>query len=216
MNALKLKVLHLLASQMRAPGAGISGWVAMKFMASANPPSIIHGIQRLDIEKDDVIVELGAGHGVGMRHVFEKQPKRYVGVEISESFRDKLHLVKQELEENNGDTCTTTIDIYGNDAKDMDFLENDTVDKMFSMNVVYFLDPLDVYLTEIRRVLKPNGTVVFGCKFGAVKDAPFPFVNTREEDIIKAMEDTNFDVSSTKIELEAPMYSYTEIKGVKK
>jgi SAM-dependent methyltransferase len=209
-----LKVLNLLAPQMRAPGAGIGGWVAMKIMETGNPPSIIAGIDRLDIQKDDVVVELGAGHGVGMRQVFQKQPKRYIGVEISESFRDKLHLVKQQLEE--GDTCTTLIDIYGNDAKDMSFLENGAVDKMFAMNVVYFLDPLSVYLTEIHRVLKPNATVVFGCKFGAVKDAPPPFVNTREEDIIKAMDDTGFDVSFTKVELEKPMYSFTEIKGVKK
>lgn len=222
MNSVVLKVLHLLAPQMRAPSAGISGWLAMKLMESGNPPSITKGIHRLDIQKEDVIVELGAGHGVGMRQVFQKQPRRYIGVEISTSFRDKLHLVKQELEEANGDTsCSSTnantiIDIYGNDAKDMGFLENDTVDKMFAMNVVYFLDPLSVYLAEMHRVLKPNGSVTFGCKFDSVKDAPYPFVNTRKEDIIKAMEDTNFDVSSTKIELGTQMYSYTEIKGVKK
>lgn len=74
------------------------------------------------------------------------------------------------------------------------------------------------YLKAIYRVLKPQGSVVFGCKFDAgIKGASHPFVNTDENDIVTAsMEETNFDVLSTKVELDTPTYSYTEIKGIKK
>lgn len=204
------KVLHLIAPQMRAPQSGtISGWVAMKLMERGNPPSVREGIQRLDIQEGEVFVEIGAGHGVGMREAFSRKPKRIVAVEISDAFFEKLHAVKQEL--GNDDS----IEIYEKDAKNMDYLENNSVDKMFAMNVVYFLDPLDVYLTEIHRVLKPQGTLVFGCKFGAVKDASPPFVNIDKDFIENAMTDCGFDVSSTKVELEERVYSYTEIKGIK-
>lgn len=209
-NALKLKVLHLLAPQMRAPGPGVGGWIAKKLMETGNPPSIIEGISRLDIQPSDVFVELGAGHGVGMRHAFMRKPKRLVAVEISETFRQELETVKQELDHDG------VIEIYGEDAIQMPFLENNSVDKMFAMNVIYFLDPLDSYLKEMHRVLKPNASVIFGCKFGSVKGASHPFVNTRKDPIIQAMKKNDFHVSSTKVELGLPIYNYTEIKGVKK
>lgn len=145
-----------------------------------------------------------------MREAFTKRPKRIVAVELSEPFRAKLNAVKQEL--GNDDS----IEIYGEDAKNMDYLESESVDKMFAMNVVYFLDPLDVYLKEIHRVLKPNGTLVFGGKFDYVKDASTPFVNTDQNLIENSMKDYGFDVSSTEVELGKPMYSYTEIKGIKR
>jgi hypothetical protein len=76
MQTLLLKVLSLIDPQMRAPQSGsIGGWLAMKIMLF-NEPSEIEGIQRLDIQKDDVFVELGAGHGVGIRQAFTKRPKR--------------------------------------------------------------------------------------------------------------------------------------------
>ena len=221
------KILHLIAPQMRAPGPGLGGWVAQKLMEQSNPPSIRAGIQRLDIQRHtDVLVELGAGHGVGLRCAYHQySPKRLVAVEISPAFFKKLEAVKIELEtseassgvENSG-SPVCSIEIYSDDAKSMPFLEDNSVDKMFAMNVVYFLDPLPEYLREIHRVLKPNsGVIVFGCKFGSVRDAPPPFVNVRSEPIVQAMQEAGFDVSCTKVEVEgSPLYHYTEIKGVKK
>ena len=204
-----IKVLQLIAPQMRAPGPGIGGWLAQKLMEKGNPPSIQAGIQRLDLQQSDVFVELGGGHGVGLREASKSCPQRIVVVEISPAFRDKLETVKAELEN------SSAVEIYGEDAKSMPFLKDNSVDKMFAMNVVYFLDPLDVYLKEIHRVLKPNGQIVFGCKFGAVKEARFPFVNTEPEPIVDHMQKAGFEVSSQKVELETPMYSYVEVKGVK-
>ena len=220
------KVLQLLAPQMRAPGPGLGGWLAQRIMEQGNPPSIIAGIQRLGIQRhQDIVVELGAGHGVGMRHAYlHHTPKRLVAVEISPEFGQKLETVKAELllqqegvTNNNSDNPVGTIEIYSDDAKSMPFLEDNVVDKMFAMNVVYFLDPLPDYLREIHRVLKPgSGTVVFGCKFPSVRDAPPPFVNVRPEPIVQAMQAAGFDVSCQEVDVEgSPIYSYTEIKGVK-
>lgn len=218
------KVLQLIAPQMRAPGPGLGGWLAQKIMEQGNPPSIIAGIHRLGIERHhDVVVELGAGHGVGMRQMYlHHTPKRLVAVEISPAFCQKLETVKAELlqatSNNSSNDRVGTIEIYSDDAKSMPFLEDDTVDKMFAMNVVYFLDPLSDYLREIHRVLKPgSGTVVFGCKFPSVRDAPPPFVNVRPEPIVQALQAAGFDVSCQEVDVEGSfIYSYTEIKGVKK
>jgi SAM-dependent methyltransferase len=218
------RVLQLIAPQMRAPGPGLGGWLAQKLMEQGNPPSIVAGIQRLGIERHhDVVVELGAGHGVGLRQAYlHHTPKRLVAVEISPAFYQKLETVKAELlqkqQAGKNSDHVGTIEIYSQDAKSMPFLEDNEVDKMFAMNVVYFLDPLPDYLREIHRVLKPgSGTVVFGCKFRSVRDAPPPFVNVRPEPIVQAMEAAGFEVSSQEVEVEgSSVYSYIEIKGIKK
>lgn len=84
------------------------------------------------------------------------------------------------------------------------------------MSSTCFLDPLDVYVKEIHRVLKPQGMVMFGCKFGAIENAPESFVNKEEAKIVATMEECGFKVTSTTVELEKPKYSYSELKGVKK
>jgi ubiquinone/menaquinone biosynthesis C-methylase UbiE len=219
MQSVMFQLVSMIAPQMRAPGPGVTGFVAEKLMEWGNPPSIRKGIERLNIQKSDsVIVELGSGHGIGIREIcsitrstHHGHPRpRVVAVEISDRFRAKLQQLQVEL----GDCA---FELYDADAKNMPFLADNSVDKMFAMNVVYFLDPLAEYLKEIHRVLKPNGagTVVFGCKFGAVKGAAPPFVNTDPGPIIDAMTAAGFVVSSETIELESPRYNYVEIKGTK-
>merc|ERR1712176_1692052 len=92
----------------------------------------------------------------------------------------------------------TIIEVSGDDAKDMkDFLDNSSVSKIFAMNVVYFLDPLAEYLTELHRVLKKDGVLFFGCKFHVVPKDTKEFVNIDENKIIEAMKKAGFEVSST-------------------
>jgi ubiquinone/menaquinone biosynthesis C-methylase UbiE len=223
MQSIMLKLVNMIAPQMRAPEPGLGGFLAEKFMEFGNPPSIRKGVERLAIQESDrVIVELGSGHGVGIREICAAVARnhrptddpagqhhhRVVAVEISDRFRSKLKQLQVELGEG-------SFELFDADAKNMPFLADNSVDKIFAMNVVYFLDPLDEYLKEIYRVLKPNGTIVFGCKFAAVRGAAPPFVNTEPAPILDAMRAKGFVVSSEMIELGSPIHSYVEIKGIK-
>lgn len=205
---------------MRAPEGGtLAGWFAMKIMEKGNPPSIRHGMAQLQLQPSDTLVELGPGHGYGLRVAYEIGVGKYIGIEISPSFRQQLEEVKKELQQQRQECAAdaaSTISIHGDDAKDMsEFLDDASVDKMFGMNVVYFLDPLEEYLHEFHRVLVPGGTLVFGCKFQSVKDAQHPFVNTVEEPIVARMKHAGFEVTSTKVDLGDPAINYVAIKGVK-
>lgn len=86
------------------------------------------------------------------------------------------------------------------------------------MNVVYFLNPLPDYLKELHRVIKPDGFVVFGCKFGSLPQDSSVFVNVNEEDITTMMENAGFEVTAEFIEIskDEPSKNYMEIKGTKK
>jgi len=124
-------------------------------------------------------------------------------VEISDSFRGELtRVVNEEILLSSDDAATNTkIEIHGEDCRSMPYLADNSVDKIFAMNVVYFLDPLPEYLKEIYRVLKPGGVVVWGCKFFATpKDSPV-FVNVEEDKVTQMMQDAGFVVSSEMIDV---------------
>merc|ERR1719437_374873 len=92
-------------------------------------------------------------------------------------------------------TTTTTIEVHGEDCRSMPYLGDDSVDKIFAMNVVYFLDPLPAYLGEIHRVLKPGtGEIVWGCKFDKVPQDNEVFVNVPEDKIVAMMQEAGFEV----------------------
>ena len=162
----------------------------------------------------DVLVELGSGHGHSLKTIATSQtiPKRIVCVEISPLFRKKLDEIKIELPEE----LRTKIEIRGDDAKDMKcFLEDSSVSKVFAMNVVYFLDPLADYLTELHRVLKKDGILFWGCKFHAVPKDTEEFVNIDEQVVVEAMKKAGFEVSSTFVDLGEGRLNYTALIGRK-
>ncbi len=127
-------------------------------------------------------------------------------MEISDFFRREISQLQ----------LATKIEIYGDDAKNMkDFLENDSVDKMMAVNVIYFLDPLPVYISEFHRVLKPGGTALFACKYTATLGHPDIFKNQHIPSIVKIFEAHGFRVKTEKIVLGDPITDYTAIEVTK-
>ncbi|CAB9517360.1 Methyltransferase domain [Seminavis robusta] len=218
-QALFKKVLiSALAPSMRSP-SGFTGYFARKVMRKSNPVSTQVGIQRLDLQPSDVFVELGGGEGAGIKAVFDqpdKVPSMIHLVEISEDFRAELtRVIKEDLPQTDG--IGNKIEIHGEDCKQMPYLQDNSVSKMFGMNVVYFLDPLPEYLNEIHRVLKPGGVVVFGCKFKNLPKDDNVFINVEEQPITRSMEAAGFQVGTAFVEVSAdnPVWNYLEVKGVK-
>jgi len=203
---LKKFVIAAVAPSMRSP-SGITGWFARRMMRSANPESTRFAIRnRLNLQTSDVFVELGAGEGAGIKAIMgqdssggsSKIPSTIHLVEISDAMRTELsRVVGEELPESHG----SRIEIHADDCITMPYLADDSVDKMFAMNVVYFLDPLPDYLKEIRRVLKPGGEIVWGCKFDKVPKDSEVFVNVEEAKVVAMMEDAGFQVSSERIDV---------------
>ena len=210
-------VLSRISPHMRSPHGGVGGWLAMTIMGRFNPPSIREAIRRLDLQPNDTFVELGAGHGAGLREIAESKdgpPHRIVCVEISKHFRKEL----QEAIEQLPSDISSKVEIHGEDCRKMPYLDDSSVDKIFGMNVVYFLDPLPEYLGELNRVLKPGGKLVWGCKFGNLPRDNTDFANVSKSAIVDAMEKAQFDVSTTKIAVDGgdPKKDYIEIQGEKR
>lgn len=192
----------------------------MTIMSTGNHPSIRMGIQRFGLRATDTFVELGAAHGAGLQEIARlptsQIPKRIVCVEISNDLQKLLHKTVQGLPKK------LPVEIHTEDCIRMPYLDDNSVDKIFAMNVVYFLDPLSEYLNEIGRVLKSNGEVVFGCKFARLPTGTKEFVNIEQDAIVAAMEKAGLEVTTEKVvvdpdpDKESLNLNYIEIKGKKK
>ena len=82
--------------------------------------------------------------------------------------------------------------MHENDSKNSDFIPDNSVDVIFGFNVIYFLDPLEGYLKEIFRILKPGSQVVFGVKAVAKNFDPSVYVNTNWGACMDGMESIGF------------------------
>ena len=180
-----------MAKQMRSPEPGTCmGWMAQKIMSSGSGFDSIDAVSSLKFVEAPTIVELGPGAGYAMRSMISSySPSRFYGIEISDAFRDGLSKdpeLKELVEKG-------VLSLHGNDAKDLSFIPDDSVDLIFAHNVIYFLDPLGIYLKEAHRILKPGGQAFFGVKEMAKTMDPSIYINTDWNACLEAMKEAGFE-----------------------
>jgi len=188
-------------------------------MVKFNSESSVEIIKRLGIDDEDAnnnddgsltVMELGPGNGFSLKELIATNKcKRIYGIEISERFRTLLH-GKYSDEIKDG-----LLSIHENDAKNLDFLEDSTIDALYALNVIYFLDPLDAYLTEIHRICKPGAKVVFGVSDAVKSNDDAVFVNQDWEECVSKMKLSGFfsDVDLSD-DMELGMFSFAFISGI--
>ena len=131
---------------MRCPKPFILGCIAKRIMLFGNQKKVIEdSVSRLGISKDDVVIEIGSGSGQELLETEKKKPSNIYAVEISEDFRKILY--------SRFNSAKITI-IRNNAANFANIVPDKSIYKALLINVIYFLDPLDIYLEELRRILK--------------------------------------------------------------
>ena len=205
-----------LAKEMRSPTPGsMMGWCAQKIMSSgAGADSVDAVVSCLKVATPNpVIVEIGPGAGYAMRSMVANfSPSRMYGIEISEAFRKTLSSDPEfsKLMESG------VLSLHGDDAKNLAFIPDKSVDLIFAHNVIYFLDPLELYLKEAHRILKPGGQVFWGVKDMAKQMDSSVYINTDWNKCLEAMKDVGFtDVEQQKQRLEGGQ-AYIPLFGFKK
>ena len=187
----RIKHTEIMSRNMRKPETIILSHIAKRVMFFANQKVIEDSVTRLGICANDVVIEIGSGNGQALTEIKKHEPEKIFAVEISEEFRKDL---KSRFKGEN-------ITIIDNDASDLtDVIPDKTVNKILLINVIYFLDPLDTYLEEFKRILKPDGVIFFACRFGPVGGFdPKIFKNTDLEKILPTLR-KYFSVSSKYID----------------
>lgn len=140
---------HRLAEQFRQP-AGFLGRLA-GFFFRVNREGIDWTIRQLEIRPADRVLEIGFGTGYGIRQAAALAAQGMVaGVDFSET------MLRQATSLNASGIAAGRIELRLGDASALPY-SDDSFNKIFATNVVYFWKEPVATLREIRRVMKPGG-----------------------------------------------------------
>lgn len=147
---MKQEELQAIASQLKHP-TGEKGIEMGNMMNETNINMTKHSIQNLNISKENKILELGHGNAGHVEFLFEQAENlKYYGLEMSE-------LMFQEARQINRNFVSQKQAFFSlYDGNKIPF-EDESFDKVFTVNTIYFWQQPQKLLLEIYRVLKPNG-----------------------------------------------------------
>jgi ubiquinone/menaquinone biosynthesis C-methylase UbiE len=163
-----------LAAQLRQP-SGLFGKIVMGDLLNKGNEKINHlAVETLDIQPPDRVLDIGFGGGV----TIEKMVKlidtgKICGVDFSEP------MVKQAKQKFKSLIESGKVSIEFADVNHLPFDDN-TFDKVCTVNTIYFWEEPLIGLREIKRVLKSGGRLVVGIRSAdKMKDLPFTQHNFR-------------------------------------
>lgn len=196
MNEQELKGL---ANQLGNP-SGEKGVEVAEMMDRNNIKMTIHSIDNLEIQNGDSILEIGHGNCGHLKLILEKVIEiQYTGYDISELMNIEAKKLNQNLIKNN------SIEFRLYDGENFPELDN-SFDKIFTVNTLYFWQNPNKFLDEIYRITKSNG--IF-CLTFAEKDfmeklpfTKFGFNLYSIEDVQKLVENSEFEISDIAFQTE--------------
>ena len=107
-------------------------------------------LENLNICSTDIILDIGFGNGYLVRKLSDKNIQKICGIEISPDML-KVTCRKSEKKIEQG-----KVELLLANVQDLPF-ENDVIDKVYTINTVYFWKDIHRGFAEIKRVLKPDG-----------------------------------------------------------
>ncbi len=183
----RLKHTKLMTQNMKSPNNGFLGKIAKYLMVNFNKIIINDSVKKLNIKKNDKVIEIGSGNGQAIDEMLKLTKQNITSIEVSEKFRTEL--IKKF---HNKD-----VTFFSNDAKDLNgIFKNNTFNKLLAVNVVYFLTPLNVYANEFYRILKMDGEGLLACKFDGIKKFDNSTAPNRDlKDVVKVFQNAGFKVN---------------------
>jgi len=150
LKIMKQEELQAIASQLKNP-SGEKGIEMANMMNETNINMTRHSIQNLNISKENKILELGHGNAGHVEFLFEQAEKlKYYGLEMSE-------LMFQEARQINRNFVSQKQAFFSLYDGNVIPFEEESFDKIFTVNTIYFWQEPDKLLLKIYRVLKSNG-----------------------------------------------------------
>lgn len=150
-NGMSKDELVELASQLSNP-YGEKGIQVGHQMNETNSFMIRNTLAHLSLNDNDLVLELGHGNANHLKELFQKADQlKYFGLDISETMKAEaeIYCSLNNLSER------TTFELYDGETFSYD---DNSFDKIFTVNTLYFWKSPAILLNEINRVLKPEGT----------------------------------------------------------
>ena len=147
------KFLESMMAQCRKP-SGLFGFIMTGSMNRGHAELTQWGLQVVSIGEDFTLLDVGCGGGATVRRLAEKAPcGKVYGIDYSEqsvaaSRRINRHLIQ-----------TGQVDIRLGTVSDLPY-EDNFFDLVSAVETHYFWPHLEADLREVRRVLKPGGSLL--------------------------------------------------------
>lgn len=144
-----MKFSEYIGSQFGNP-RGIFGSICCLLMNIINKQLYLGIVNSLDIDKEDIVLDIGYGNGNLSKLLYKKYDCKIIGIDISEDMkkvatkRNKNGVLKNRIQFDTGDCC----DLSFNDEH---------FDAIVSVNTIYFWSNTKKGLSEIHRALKNGG-----------------------------------------------------------
>jgi ubiquinone/menaquinone biosynthesis C-methylase UbiE len=180
-----------LAAQLRQP-SGEAGVQTGEWMNKGNVHINLDTLEILDAVGGDRILEIGMGNGFFVHHILQKDNTiKYTGADFSEVMVEESKRINTPWINSGHATFVLC------HADSLPF-EDNTFNKIFTINTIYFWnDPIKI-LHEIERVLQPKGKLIITLRpKHLMENYPFTkygFNMFSREEIVQLLSKSNFTI----------------------
>lgn len=185
-----------LSEQLRKP-TGKEGLEVAKALNESNQGLYDLSFEMLDLKPHHNLLEIGFGNGKHFSQYLEIEAElKLTGVDYSTDMCEEAKARNSTLIDEG------KLTIHHADTSSLPFRDNE-FDIIIAHNVIYFLNPPETHLQEIKRVLKPNGTFMIGYRpRHSIEHLEFTqhnFLLYETDELIELMRSNGFTVSDQRI-----------------
>ena len=179
------------ARQLRQP-EGKFGKIVGQKMNEANLNMNVYTLKHLDISAQDTILEIGMGNGYFVKDILNVHPSiTYTGVDFSPT------MVDDAIEINRPFVDQGRARFEMDNAAQMPF-SDDSFNKLFTINTIYFWEHPDTVLQECRRVLQINGVLTITIRPKHILDtfpiSKYGFITLEKKEVCDLLEGQGFEI----------------------
>lgn len=150
---MKERFQQQLGRQLSNP-QGFWGIVIGRLMNVFNKQMYNSAHELLELERNDNLLEIGFGNGQFIKDMCRRiDPGHYSGIDISDT------MIKYAKRKNKSLVRSGKVSLIKSNANKLPF-ENDTFNKVLTINTIYFWDDPKGVMEEVKRVLRPKGRFV--------------------------------------------------------
>ncbi|MBI3134388.1 MAG: class I SAM-dependent methyltransferase [Bacteroidetes bacterium] len=182
--------IKFIAAQLRQPAGEAAVNIGEK-MNEGNRLMNLATIDMLQLESGERLLEIGMGNGFFVKNLFDiENTIHYEGCDFSDAMVQEANKLNKTLIEKG------LVRFRVATADQLPFQDN-TFDKIFSVNTIYFWDDVPAVFTEFSRVLKEDGQLVLAIRPKSIMDnfpvTQYGFTTFSLTDLSDILHENGFD-----------------------